>query len=287
MKIRNDNGILIGAAFALASDKGGDMAPEAIVLHHTAGGSAQGSIAHLTNDDEVYVSAHFVIGRDGAITQLVPCNRVAYHAGRSRFEGREAFNGFSIGIEMANWGFLKMDDKGRAVTWAGKVLRRSEIYRDPEPQHADLEYWESAPLEQLNTCRALCRALKVTYPAIRQVVGHYQIAGFRGKTDPGPPYRPLLAVLNAEMSSGTDPEPIGTGETDGEACECVAETGDVLEGDTGGYMKVSRGVPGAKVHRIPLDPDEPMAPELPDEPSAPTAPDEPEAPVAPEAPLEP
>ena len=46
------------------------------------------------------VSAHLLVRRDGEIVQFVPFHRRAWHAGRSQFEGREACNDFSIGIEL-------------------------------------------------------------------------------------------------------------------------------------------------------------------------------------------
>src|SRR5215469_15990553 len=46
------------------------------------------------------VSSHLLIRRDGAIIQFVPFDRRAWHAGVSRFQGREACNDFSIGVEV-------------------------------------------------------------------------------------------------------------------------------------------------------------------------------------------
>ncbi len=46
------------------------------------------------------VSAHCLIRRDGEIVQYVPFHRRAWHAGVSRFAGREHCNDFSIGIEL-------------------------------------------------------------------------------------------------------------------------------------------------------------------------------------------
>lgn len=52
------------------------------------------SIRHLK------VSAHVLIQRSGKITQYVPFNRRAWHAGQSCFEGRPKCNDYSIGIEL-------------------------------------------------------------------------------------------------------------------------------------------------------------------------------------------
>ncbi len=46
------------------------------------------------------VSSHFVLCRDGELVQFVGCDERAWHAGRSRWRGRENCNDFSIGIEL-------------------------------------------------------------------------------------------------------------------------------------------------------------------------------------------
>ena len=46
------------------------------------------------------VSSHFVIRRDGELLQFVSCEARAWHAGRSRWRGREDCNDYSIGIEL-------------------------------------------------------------------------------------------------------------------------------------------------------------------------------------------
>lgn len=46
------------------------------------------------------VSSHFLIYRDGELVQFVPLQSRAWHAGASRWRGRERCNDFSIGIEL-------------------------------------------------------------------------------------------------------------------------------------------------------------------------------------------
>jgi AmpD protein len=48
----------------------------------------------------VRVSAHFLIHRDGELIQFVPLQQRAWHAGASRWRGRERCNDFSVGIEI-------------------------------------------------------------------------------------------------------------------------------------------------------------------------------------------
>ena len=45
------------------------------------------------------VSAHLLVRRDGGLVQFVSFNDRAWHAGRSAWQGREACNDYSIGIE--------------------------------------------------------------------------------------------------------------------------------------------------------------------------------------------
>jgi AmpD protein len=99
------------------------------------------------------VSAHALIRRDGAITQYVAFAARAWHAGKSSYEGREACNDFSIGIELEG-----TDD----VPYA-------------EPQYLSLS----------DLIASLCR----TYPtlSVSRLVGHSDIAPGR-KTDPGPAF---------------------------------------------------------------------------------------------------
>lgn len=96
------------------------------------------------------VSAHFLIERDGAITQFVSCHDRAWHAGVSCFDGREACNDFSLGIELEG--------------------------TDTEP-YTDAQYTALA---------GLTRLLRAAFPAItpERIQGHCDIAPER-KTDPG------------------------------------------------------------------------------------------------------
>jgi AmpD protein len=97
------------------------------------------------------VSAHACIFRDGTITQYVPFDRRAWHAGESVFQGRSRCNDFSIGIE----------------------LEGCDTKTFTDAQYAALA--------------GVTRALLRSYPAITpaRITGHSDIAPAR-KTDPGP-----------------------------------------------------------------------------------------------------
>ena len=109
------------------------------------------------------VSAHLLVRRDGQVLQFVPVGLRAWHAGRSSWQGRDACNDFSIGIE--------------------------------------LEGSDAVPYEpgQYASLAAVIRARCAAWPALSPecVVGHSDVAPGR-KTDPGPAFDwPRLRALLA------------------------------------------------------------------------------------------
>ncbi len=102
---------------------------------------------------QLKVSAHVLVKRSGDITQYVPFDKRAWHAGQSCYQGRERCNDFSIGIELEG--------------------TESIAYTD-------------AQYQQLT---AVVKALLKTYPNLStgRITGHSDIAPGR-KTDPGPSF---------------------------------------------------------------------------------------------------
>lgn len=74
-----------------------------IVLHYTAMASAEAALERLC-DPGPEVSAHYLIGKDGRIWQLVQDDRRAWHAGAGSWSGEADVNSRSIGIELDNSG---------------------------------------------------------------------------------------------------------------------------------------------------------------------------------------
>ncbi|MEX0304113.1 MAG: N-acetylmuramoyl-L-alanine amidase [Leisingera sp.] len=79
------------------------LAPSLIVLHYTAMQSAAAALDRLC-DPAAEVSAHYLIGADGTIWQMVAEESRAWHAGAGEWKGREDINSRSIGIELDNSG---------------------------------------------------------------------------------------------------------------------------------------------------------------------------------------
>lgn len=74
---------------------------DCVVLHADAGTSEAGTIAWLCQPT-AKVSYHYLVHRDGAITQLVPGDMRAWHAGVSEYRGRRHVNDFSLGVAFGN-----------------------------------------------------------------------------------------------------------------------------------------------------------------------------------------
>jgi N-acetylmuramoyl-L-alanine amidase len=152
----------------------------AIIYHYTAGGSQESMVKYF-QDTASKVSAHYVLGRDGKIVQMVPLDQAAWHAGVSTLGGVSAVNHFSIGIEICNWGRLtKKGDKF--------YVEKGEPYGGPTPVHADGAYWEPYTDAQFKSLARLTNELLAKYP-IKHITGHSDIALPKGrKIDPGPAF---------------------------------------------------------------------------------------------------
>lgn len=96
------------------------------------------------------VSSHLLIRRDGVVTQFVPFDQRAWHAGASSWQGVEGCNDYSIGIELEG---------------------------TDEIPYTKLQYQQLVKISRL---------LMLYYPRItvERIVGHSDIAPGR-KTDPG------------------------------------------------------------------------------------------------------
>ncbi len=74
-----------------------------VIIHYTGMQSTRVSLSKLCNPKNK-VSAHYVIDRKGGIFNLVATNKIAWHAGKSRWKNKKNLNSESIGIELQNRG---------------------------------------------------------------------------------------------------------------------------------------------------------------------------------------
>lgn len=132
--------------------KGHKVKLDTIVIHDTEGDDIKKTLKWFENK-EAQVSAHYVIGKDGAIYQMVEDEDTAWHCGKSclpdnKKETGGTVNHRSIGIELVNIGDGKHE----------------------------------FPKEQMDSLILLVQELKSKHD-IKYVVGHKEIAPGR-KTDP-------------------------------------------------------------------------------------------------------
>lgn len=218
-----------GIPYLAARQIGGVIIPEIVVLHDTAGSLNSGSSRDYLATSTA-VSVHFVIERDGTVTQLVPTNRRAAHAGQSTWQGRSGCNDFSIGIEIVNPGRLTRVAGGGAVAWFGQDFGYGE-YRlaDIEtPQHGRGTWMAYTP-EQIEALVELLEALFAGIKTLRDITTHWYVSPGR-KVDTNPLFP--LESLRARILGRDDPalqtaDDASTAE-DGEAWVQIETPGDTL-----------------------------------------------------------
>lgn len=125
------------------------LTPSMVVIHFTAMDGPEVALARLC-DPQTEVSAHYLVSSCGALTQMVPEEDRAWHAGAGSWQGQDDINSRSIGIELDNLG----------------------THPFPEPQMAALEH--------------LLRGIMTRWSiSASGVIGHSDMAPGR-KCDPGP-----------------------------------------------------------------------------------------------------
>jgi N-acetylmuramoyl-L-alanine amidase len=189
---------LKGAPFVPAHSSGARMAsPSLIVLHDTADRAQPKDTVRWFASKECTVSAHFVVERDGSITQMVECDQKAFHAGKSAFKGRASCNNFAIGIEIDNPG--KLDKNGRAWFHKKGEAGYTDIQAKATKEHG-AGYWMPYTDAQIKTVIHLCRALIKAYPSVTDIATHWIISPGR-KIDTNPLF-PLDEVRAAVFKPG-------------------------------------------------------------------------------------
>lgn len=181
-----------GAAvpFRQSPHGGTRMKPLYLVVHYTAGLSASSAVNWFL-DPRAKASAHLVIGRQGAATQLMSFDRTCWHAGRSAWKGLDGLNGHSIGIEIVNAGKLARAPGGRWQTWTGEAIANSDVVIARHRNETTETGWHAYTAEQIAAVVEIGSALHAAY-GFRDVLGHEDIAP-RRKVDPGPAF-PLRSV---------------------------------------------------------------------------------------------
>lgn len=109
----------------LSPNHGGKIRPQGLVLHHSCG-SWEGDTSWITNP-ESKVSYHCLINTDGERRIFVPDDYRAWHCGKSRWQGRAALNGWTIGLAFTgdtNRRSLTIDEMMSALEYLRPLYRK-------------------------------------------------------------------------------------------------------------------------------------------------------------------
>lgn len=191
---------------------GGDITPFAVVVHTTDTIDGKAAIERSwTTTDGNGACAHFIIGRQGQLTQFIPINRNGNHAGGPIHGNWEVAgkvvhpNTVSIGIEIENGGYL---GKRKVGGWThpdtGKILADEDVFIDPRgigwQRHTPASV---ATLEHL--VDALDLALSVVPPTARLIPdGNYKDNQADGFAVVAPPEW-LVGHVTLDPVNKTDP----------------------------------------------------------------------------------
>ena len=114
-----------------------------IIIHYTGMQSEIASINKL-KDTKSRVSCHYIINRKGLITQMVKDNKVAWHAGKSKWKNFNNLNENSIGVELVNKGHefgyqnFSSDQISSLINLCIKLKKKYKIKKENFLGHSDV-----------------------------------------------------------------------------------------------------------------------------------------------------
>jgi N-acetylmuramoyl-L-alanine amidase len=153
----SDSLAIINKKVSFGYSKASNRKIDAIIVHSTfnnSGGEAYDINLVIKQFEKYKVSAHYVIGRDGKVYQLVNEEDNSFHAGKGSLpDGRTNINSCSIGIEIMTsytesptekqiTSLLQLIDKIKKKHSIKYILRHSDIapVRKTDPWNMD---WDS------------------------------------------------------------------------------------------------------------------------------------------------
>lgn len=166
-------------------NKGGRFTPQYLIMHYTAATGEESAVSWLVSP-VAQASAHLVISRSGHITQLAPFNIITWHAGKSRWNGLEGMNKYSIGIELVNAGRLSKVGEKCICPVDRSAIPPDQVVTATHKNESEPALWQEYSQEQLDISQEIAALLVKTYQLV-DILGHEDIAPIR-KSDPGPAF---------------------------------------------------------------------------------------------------
>ena len=114
-----------------------------IIIHYTGMQSEIESINRLINKNSK-VSCHYLINRKGTIMQMVKENKIAWHAGVSKWKNIKNLNKNSIGIELVNKGHIFGYENysnlqiNSLIKLCSKLKKKYKIHKENFLGHSDI-----------------------------------------------------------------------------------------------------------------------------------------------------
>ena len=211
-----------------------------IIAHDTAGASLESTVDYITGEPTAPVSYHAVIGRDGSVTQMVPFDRVAYHAGLSEHPRKpwlKSLNRCSIGLAFDNPGTLS-HVAGGYKSWFGKSYAHSDVVAGTRKNRT--RYYLPYTREQIDAFVGIVEALNSEY-VVSEVLSHYDVAPSR-KDDTSPLFDPVIEGLNHRLEDKSDDVEFGIRAIVGVAGGLNLRRGPGLEHDVLEVLHFGAGV---------------------------------------------
>jgi N-acetylmuramoyl-L-alanine amidase len=186
---------------------GAALAPHFLIMHYTAGRSAESSAQWLCSP-QAKASAHLVIGKDGQIIQLLPFNVVAWHAGASSWdddgEHFAGMNQHAIGVELDNPGRVARQGSTWRSLALGTTYPDDEVIEATHKNETRPSGWCVYPSAQLDVAFEIAEFL-VQHYGLKDIIGHDDVAPGR-KSDPGPAF-PMESFRGRLFGRSTDRDP--------------------------------------------------------------------------------
>lgn len=136
----------------------------AIVLHRTAGGSAQSALNSFASTG---IGAHFLIGKDGSILQTASLNQYAYHVGRIKarceIEGN-CEEADKKALDELGWAPKAIHDREKKKAYPSRYpINTDSVGIEVVGEHNASTGWAEATAEQKAAVRKLVERLKQCY----------------------------------------------------------------------------------------------------------------------------
>lgn len=154
------------------------LTPQGVVIHYTASSDLDATVDFFKKNA---VDIHFLIGKDGSIVQMVPCNKQADHAGESEWKNLKWLNKYFLGIEVVCLGPVKRVASGKFNDGYDRPYKG----KPRDKLMLQNRFWDPFTIEQEKALKELVDWMLATYKfPVDNIVGHHEVAPGR-KIDPG------------------------------------------------------------------------------------------------------